>query len=74
MPPTAMRPSTLIARLDEYHGQVTGMFSCDEHLAGRSPSQGTELCTVVEYLFSLETLLAVAWHARTRGPAGIGRL
>lgn len=47
----------LIAKLDEYHGQITGMFSCDEHLAGRGPSQGTELCTVIEYLFSLEMLL-----------------
>ena len=27
--------------LDKYHGQVTGMFSGDEHLAGRNPIQGT---------------------------------
>jgi uncharacterized protein len=47
-----------IATLDRYHGQVTGMFTGDESLAGRSPSQGTELCAVVEYLFSLEVLLA----------------
>jgi len=44
--------------LDNYHGQVTGMFSGDEHLAGLSPVQGTETCTVVEYLFSLEQMLA----------------
>ncbi len=44
--------------LDKYHGQVTGMFSGDEHLAGLSPVQGTETCTVVEYLFSLEQMLA----------------
>ena len=25
------------------------MFSCDEHFAGLNPSQGSELCTVVEY-------------------------
>jgi hypothetical protein len=47
----------LIAELDRHHGQATGMFSCDEHLAGRSPSQGSELCAVVEYMYSLETLL-----------------
>jgi DUF1680 family protein len=35
------------------------MFSGDEHYAGRSPSQGTELCAVVEEMFSLETLLAI---------------
>lgn len=45
--------------LDRYHGQVTGIFSGDEHYAGRSPSQGSELCSVAEYLFSLENLLAI---------------
>ena len=47
-----------VETLDRYHGQVTGMFSGDEHLAGLSPAQGTETCTVVEYLFSLEQMLA----------------
>lgn len=46
-----------IAVLDEFHGQANGMFSGDECLAGKVPSQGTELCAVVEYLFSLEQLL-----------------
>lgn len=41
-------------RMDEYHGQATGMFACDEHLAGRMPSRGTELCTVVEYMWSFQ--------------------
>ena len=31
--------------LDKYHGMATGIFSCDEHLAGKHPSHGTELCT-----------------------------
>lgn len=48
-----------LAALDQYHGQVTGVFSGDEHYAGLSPSQGTELCAVVETMFSLEELLAV---------------
>jgi uncharacterized protein len=49
----------IIATLDRYHGQMTGIFTGDEHLAGLSPSQGTELCAVNEYLFSLEVLLAI---------------
>jgi uncharacterized protein len=49
----------MIAVLDRHHGQVTGMFSGDECLAGASPLQGTELCAVVEFLYSLETLFSV---------------
>jgi len=49
----------MMAELDKYHGLPNGMFSCDEHLAGPDPSQGSELCTVVEYLFSLEQSLAI---------------
>lgn len=48
-----------IHALDEYHGQATGVFSGDEHLAGKNPSQGTELCSVVEYMFSLETAIPI---------------
>lgn len=46
-------------KLDEYHGQASGVFGCDEHLAGRMPSRGTELCTVVETMFSYETLFEI---------------
>jgi len=53
----------MLAALDTYHGLPNGMFSCDEHLAGRNPSQGSELCTVVETLFSLEQSLAILGHA-----------
>jgi hypothetical protein len=51
-------PLRMLELLDAYHGQATGMFSCDEHLAGRSPSQGSELCAVVEAMYSLEVLLS----------------
>jgi hypothetical protein len=47
-----------LATLDRFHGVPNGMFSCDEHLAGPDPSHGTELCTVVETLYSLEVALA----------------
>ncbi|MES2223188.1 MAG: beta-L-arabinofuranosidase domain-containing protein [Acidobacteriota bacterium] len=49
----------MIAELNRYHGLPNGMFSCDEHLAGLDPSQGSELCTVVESMFSLEQSLAI---------------
>ncbi len=52
--------------LDRFHGHPNGMFSCDEHLAGLDPSHGTELCTVVETMFSMEVALA------TFGDAAIG--
>ena len=45
--------------LTEAHGQPYGIFSGDECLAGRSPIQGTELCAVVETMFSYETLLSI---------------
>jgi hypothetical protein len=48
-----------IADLMKYHGQVNGMFTGDELLHGTDPSQGTELCTVVEYMYSLELLLRI---------------
>ena len=46
-----------IKNLMAYHGMPNGMFSGDEHLNGKSPVQGTELCAVVEYMYSLETLM-----------------
>jgi uncharacterized protein len=46
-----------IETLLRYHGQVGGRFSGDEHLGGRRPTRGTELCGVVEILFSLEKLI-----------------
>ena len=48
-----------LGNLDQYHGLPNGLFSADEHLAERNPSQGTELCTVVEMMYSLEQAFAV---------------
>ncbi len=53
----------MLNALDRYHGLPNGMFSCDEHYAGRNPSQGSELCTVVETMFSLEQSLAILGDA-----------
>jgi hypothetical protein len=48
-----------LAMLDRYHGLPDGIFSADEHFAGTDPSQGTELCTVVETMFSYEEDFAI---------------
>ncbi|MBW7932163.1 MAG: glycoside hydrolase family 127 protein [Gemmatimonadaceae bacterium] len=52
-------PRQMIEFLDRYHGQVNGMFTGDETLSGKNPTQGTELCSVVEFMYSLETLVSV---------------
>lgn len=49
----------MIAVLDRFHGMVTGVFTGDECLSGKNPVQGTELCAVVEYMFSLEQVQTV---------------
>jgi DUF1680 family protein len=49
----------MLEKLDRYHGMVTGVFTGDECLAGLNPSAGTELCAVVETMYSLEILLSI---------------
>ncbi|HEV7349060.1 beta-L-arabinofuranosidase domain-containing protein [Telluribacter sp.] len=41
------------------HGLPMGIFSGDEDLHGNDPSQGVELCAIVESMFSLENIIAV---------------
>jgi hypothetical protein len=48
-----------LKNLDRHHGQVAGRFSGDEHISGTRPTQGTELCAVVELMYSLENLIQV---------------
>jgi len=49
--------------LDKYHLLPNGVHSADEHYAGRDPSQGTELCSVLEAMFSLEHIIAATGDA-----------
>ena len=44
--------------LDEYNGTVYESFTGDECLSGVSPVQGTELCAIVEQMYSYELLFA----------------
>jgi uncharacterized protein len=48
-----------LATMDRHHLLPNGVHSGDEHYAGNSPAQGTELCAVVEGMFSVEHLLAI---------------
>ena len=46
-------------KLMRHHGLASGMFTCDEHLNGSSPTQGSETIAVTELLNTLEALLAL---------------
>ncbi|KAL0490805.1 NAD(P)H-quinone oxidoreductase subunit H [Acrasis kona] len=50
----ADNPKEAIKNLERYHGMPSGIFSSDELYAGLGTRQGAELCTVVEYMYSLE--------------------
>ncbi|MBQ7347868.1 MAG: glycoside hydrolase family 127 protein [Clostridia bacterium] len=50
--------------LMEYNGMAAGTFTGDECLAGVSPIQGTELCGVVELMYSFEWLYACTGDAK----------
>lgn len=52
-----------IEMLMKHHGQPNGVFSGDEHLNGTSPTSGTELCAVAEYMFSLEECIRILGDA-----------
>ena len=43
-----------------YHGQPQGMYGGDEPMHGREPTQGIELCSVVELMYSLEKMIAIS--------------
>lgn len=47
------------ADLRKYNGVANGLYGGDEALHGNNPTQGTELCTVVEMMFSLESILEI---------------
>jgi len=48
-----------IQNLLKHHGRPNGIWSGDEHLIGTSPTQGTELCAVAEFMFSLEECVRI---------------
>lgn len=52
-----------IENLDKYYGQVGGRYTGHEHFnileEGRRPTTGTELCSIAEYMLSMEKLFEV---------------
>ncbi|KAJ8090384.1 hypothetical protein PM082_018980 [Marasmius tenuissimus] len=45
--------------IERFHGSVSGVLVADEHLGGLHPARGSELCTVVEQMYSYEYVYSV---------------
>lgn len=43
----------------QFHGQPQGMYGGDEALHGNCPTQGSELCSAVELMYSLERMMEI---------------
>lgn len=54
----------LYEKLYNFNGTPVGLFTGDECLSGLSPIQGTELCSVVEQMYSYEQLYAYTGNAK----------
>ncbi len=50
---------SMLDKLFTYHGTVYGHFTGDENLSGSSPIQGSELCGIVEAMYSYEQIFCV---------------
>lgn len=48
-----------LADIRKFNGQPQGMYGGDEGLHGNNPTQGSELCSAVELMFSLEKMLEI---------------
>jgi DUF1680 family protein len=48
-----------LSALRDTHGFVNGMYGADEHMHGNNPTQGSELCSAVEMMFSFESILPI---------------
>jgi DUF1680 family protein len=49
-----------LADIRKYMGQPQGMYGGDENIRNSNPVNGSELCSAVELMFSLESILPVA--------------
>ncbi len=56
--------------IKKYNGQAQGMFGGDEGLHGNTPTQGVELCAIVEMMYSLEKNSGYHRRCSLYGPPG----
>ena len=47
------------ADIKKYHGQAQGMYGGDEAMHGNDPTRGSELCSAIELMFSLENMIQI---------------
>lgn len=50
---------TAFADIRKFHGLAHGLYGGDETLHGNNPTQGSEFCTAVEMMYSLESMLEI---------------
>ncbi|MCT4646161.1 MAG: glycoside hydrolase family 127 protein [Carboxylicivirga sp.] len=48
-----------LSALKDVHGFVNGMYGGDERLHGSDPTQGSELCSATEMMYSFESILPI---------------
>lgn len=58
------------ADIRRYIGLPTGLYGGDEALHGAAPTQGSELCTVVEMMYSLEEMAEITGDVQFARPSG----
>ena len=54
------KAKNIIKMQNKYHGAITGAINGDECFAGLSPIHGSELCSIVELMYSLEILSRIS--------------
>jgi len=45
--------------IKKYHGQPQGMYGADEAMHGNDPTRGSEFCSAVELMYSLENMIQI---------------
>jgi DUF1680 family protein len=47
------------ADIKKFHGQAQGMYGADEAMHGNDPTRGSEFCSAIELMFSLENMVQI---------------